>query len=80
MLNAIVDFVAVVEASCILQAQPLREGGAGVLSKVSGVSLVVLGAYLALAPRPQHQEGAKACIEVSDRNGSGLWCAEIAVP
>lgn len=51
-LNTAVDFVAVFGASRVLQAEALRGARARVLTRVSGVTMLALGAYLALARRP----------------------------
>jgi threonine/homoserine/homoserine lactone efflux protein len=50
-LNTIVDVVAVLAAARLLKSQAARAARARLLTRVSGVTLVSLGAYLALAKR-----------------------------
>lgn len=52
LLNTGVDFVAVFGASRVMQAEAFRAARARVLTRVSGVTMLALGAYLALARRP----------------------------
>jgi threonine/homoserine/homoserine lactone efflux protein len=50
-LNTIVDVVAVFAAARLLKSQTARAARARLLTRVSGVTMVSLGAYLALAKR-----------------------------
>jgi threonine/homoserine/homoserine lactone efflux protein len=50
-LNTIVDVVAVFAAARLLKSQPGRAARARLLTRVSGVTMVSLGVYLALAKR-----------------------------
>ena len=50
-LNTIVDVVVVLAAARLLKSQSARAARARLLTRVSGVTLVSLGAYLALAKR-----------------------------
>lgn len=50
-LNTIVDVVAVFAADRLVQSSAARAARARLLTRVSGVTMLGLGAYLALAPR-----------------------------
>jgi threonine/homoserine/homoserine lactone efflux protein len=50
-LNTLVDVMAVFAADSLLKSSAARAARARVLTKVSGVTMLVLGAYLALARR-----------------------------
>jgi threonine/homoserine/homoserine lactone efflux protein len=50
-LNTIVDVIAVYAADRLLQSSAARAARARLLTRVSGVTMLGLGAYLALAPR-----------------------------
>ncbi len=51
-LNTLVDVIAVFAADRLLQSSTARAARARLLTRVSGVTMVALGAYLALARRP----------------------------
>jgi threonine/homoserine/homoserine lactone efflux protein len=51
-LNTLVDVVAVLLAERLLRSEGVRAARARLLTKVSGATMVALGAYLALARRP----------------------------
>jgi threonine/homoserine/homoserine lactone efflux protein len=51
-LNTLVDVIAVFAADRLLQSNTARAARARLLTRVSGVTMVGLGAYLALARRP----------------------------
>jgi threonine/homoserine/homoserine lactone efflux protein len=50
-LNTTVDIAAVLAANRLLQAQAVRTQRARILHRASGITMVILGAYLALAQR-----------------------------
>ena len=51
-LNTLVDVVAVFAADRLLQSNPARDARARLLTRISGVTMLGLGAYLAAARRP----------------------------
>ncbi|HEY8356790.1 MAG TPA: LysE family translocator [Ramlibacter sp.] len=51
-LNTLVDVVAVLAADRLLRSRAVRAGRARIMTRVSGLTMVGLGAWLALARRP----------------------------